>query len=138
VPHPGKHDAAARAAGWASEDALAEAREVQLQAAAKAFDWRDISDVVSKVREEIAEVDDALARNNPEEARREVGDLLFSAVNLARFIEADPTAELRGATKRFSLRLAKLEEELGRRGHVIADFRVEELDQLWKRTKEPL
>ncbi len=116
-------------------DAWTEALAVQHAAANVGFDWPEISGVLEKIAEELDEIRGAVSRNTPEEARRELGDLLFAAVNLARFLHADPAAELRRATSRFSQRFSLLKQELARQGRAINDCNLEELDVVWEKVK---
>ncbi|MBN2310636.1 MAG: hypothetical protein JXR94_16815 [Candidatus Hydrogenedentes bacterium] len=118
--------------------ALVEACAVQQRAAAVGFDWPDVTGVLAKVREETAEIEHALAASDPQHAKRELGDLLFSAVNLARFLDADATQELRRATARFQCRFARVEREIERSGRSMTACSLEELDAVWERVKGDL
>lgn len=121
---------------WASVNALKQAWNIQTKAASQGFDWSHVADVIDKVREELEEIQRALKRGDPDHARRELGDLLFAAVNLARFLEADPTQELLHANGRFTDRFAKLTVEVQRSGDDLAQCSIEELDAVWDRIKE--
>ncbi|MBN2114644.1 MAG: nucleoside triphosphate pyrophosphohydrolase [Acidimicrobiia bacterium] len=105
--------------------ALSRALELQSRAATVGFDWPDLAGVVAKVHEELGEV---LA----EGARRaeEVGDLLFSVVNLARHLEVDPEQALRRAAARFERRFKAMEK-----GGTLLGLSLEEMDRRWEAAK---
>jgi tetrapyrrole methylase family protein/MazG family protein len=108
--------------------ALAKSLELQSRAASVGFDWPDLEGVLAKVNEEIAEVLDAL--DDPDALQSEVGDLLFSAVNLARHLSVDPEMALRGAAARFDRRFRVVES-----GGDVSGSTLEELDQRWEQAK---
>ena len=108
--------------------ALAKSLELQSRAASVGFDWPDLEGVLAKVNEEIAEVLDAL--DDPDALQSEVGDLLFSAVNLARHLSVDPEMALRGAAARFDRRFRVVEAGGDPKGATL-----EELDQRWEQAK---
>ena len=114
---------------------LERARRVQLHAAAFGFDWPDTSGVLHKVREETDEIQGALERHDMIGAQRELGDLLFSAVNLARFLNVDPRAALAHAVARFEQRFELLRETIERSGRSMKDCSLEQLDEVWERVK---
>jgi tetrapyrrole methylase family protein/MazG family protein len=107
--------------------ALERAFQFQTRAATTGFDWPDLDGVVAKVREELAEVLDAL--EDPERVRAELGDLLFSAVNLARHLSVDPELALRAASDRFERRF-RVVESAGLDG-----VSLEEMDRRWEEAK---
>jgi tetrapyrrole methylase family protein/MazG family protein len=108
--------------------ALAKSLELQSRAASVGFDWPDLEGVLSKVHEEIEEVLGAL--DDPESLQSEVGDLLFSAVNLARHLSVDPEMALRAAAARFDSRFRVVEAGGDPKGATL-----EELDQRWEEAK---
>ena len=113
--------------------ALWRAEKVQKKAKKAGFDWPDVSGAVDKLDEELGELKEAIAQHtNIEE---ELGDLLFAAVNAARFVEVDPEFALTGATEKFISRFAKMEEYAAAEGQDMADMSLEQLDQLWNRAK---
>lgn len=111
--------------------------EIQEDVSARGFDWPDISGVLDKVQEEFDEIKDALVDGDIEHARVELGDLLFSCVNLARFLDGDPTRELHRANDRFQNRFSLMEAELHREGTRVEECALEELDLVWERVKKP-
>ena len=114
---------------------LARAWTTQAHAADLGFDWPDVCGVLAKVREEVDEIEAALSQDQREHAKRELGDLLFSAVNLARFLQADPAEELRRATERFERRFRRVEEEVRQSGRRVKDCTLDQLEDVWQRVK---
>ena len=111
--------------------ALMRAQKLQEKAAKVGFDWPDISGVQAKVHEEIAEVESA----TPDMVGDEIGDLLFAAVNLARWHRLDAETALRHATDKFSRRFRHVEAALRARGQAWEAATFEELDTLWNEAK---
>lgn len=120
----------------AATDALNQAWTIQTQAASQGFDWSDASGVIEKMREELDEIQEALDHHDTDHARLELGDVLFTAVNLARFLEADPARELHEANRRFADRFTKLTAETRRSGREPSDCSIHELDAIWDRLKQ--
>ena len=113
--------------------ALWRAEKVQKKAKKAGFDWPDASGALDKLSEELAELKEAMAQGtNVEE---ELGDLLFSVVNVSRFLKADPEEALNAATEKFISRFAKVEEMALAQGKDMAQMSLEELDKLWERVK---
>ncbi len=119
---------------------LMAAWKLQKKAARVGFDWDEASQVVAKVREELAEVEEHIIAHDGHEATEavadEVGDLLFAAVNLARFLRVDPDAALRAANRKFVRRFRRMEELLAETGDAMDTKTLEFLDTLWDRAKE--
>jgi len=115
--------------------ALQKAQRTQERAAKVGFDWPDSKSVWEKVREEVFEFEDELAKpdNRKEE---EFGDLLFSLVNLARHEKMDPEHALREATRKFERRFRLVEAEVEASGRPMASFTLAELDAIWDRVKK--
>lgn len=114
--------------------ALWRAEKVQKKAKKAGFDWPDISGALDKLSEELEELKTAVAEgSNVEE---ELGDLLFSAVNVSRFLKADPEVALGKATDKFIHRFAKVEEQAAARNRSMEGMTLEELDKLWEHAKE--
>jgi tetrapyrrole methylase family protein/MazG family protein len=107
--------------------ALTRSFELQARAASVGFDWPDLDGVVAKVREEIAEVLDA--EGDAEATRAEVGDLLFSVVNLSRRLDVDPELALRAASQRFERRFQVVESG------GVEGVSLEEMDRRWDEAK---
>ena len=114
--------------------ALWRAEKVQKKAKKAGFDWPDISGALDKLSEELEELKTAVAQGtNVEE---ELGDLLFSAVNVSRFLKADPEVALGKATDKFISRFAQVEALAAAQNQAMEGMTLEELDKLWERAKE--
>ena len=114
--------------------ALWRAEKVQKKAKKAGFDWPDVSGALDKLSEELEELKIAVAEGtNGEE---ELGDLLFSAVNVSRFVKVDTEEALNGATDKFIGRFRKVEEEAARQGRALEGMSLAELDKLWEHAKE--
>ena len=96
--------------------ALTRAIKLQEKAGKVGFDWNDVSAVLAKIGEEIAEVEAEIATGSEQSLCREVGDLIFAVVNLARHLNVDPESALRGANAKFERRFAHIEHRLAERG----------------------
>lgn len=115
-----------------------ESWHIQGEASAIGFDWPDISGVLAKVREETAEVEEAWRDGDKLHAQRELGDLLFAVVNLARFVGIHPARALSEANTRFLERFALLREEVAKEGLEFESCTLEQLDTVWERVKRLL
>ena len=110
------------------------AEKIQAKAARAGFEWPDAQAALDKLAEELAELQQAVAEGtNVEE---ELGDLLFSAVNVSRFVKVDTEEALNGATDKFIGRFRKVEEEAARQGRALEGMSLAELDKLWEHAKE--
>ena len=119
--------------------ALVRAAKLQRRAARVGFDWPDVAPVIAKVEEELAEVRAELDAAAPRaRVAAEVGDLLFSCVNLARHAGVDPEAALRDANARFSARFGAVEARFAADGHDLHDASLDELDAAWEAAKRDL
>ena len=119
--------------------ALTRARRMQEKAASVGFDWPDIQPVWGKVDEELGELRQACEGAQPEAITEEFGDLLFSLVNLGRFLKLDPEEALRRTMAKFEHRFQGIERELARRGRRIEEASLDEMDAIWNqfRTNQP-
>lgn len=115
--------------------ALSRAAKLQHRAAQVGFDWPQALQVVDKVREELDEVLEAMADNDPAAIVDEVGDLLFAVVNLARHLKVDPETALRGGNGKFERRFRFIEQALRQTHRPMEDCTLEELDALWGEAK---
>jgi nucleoside triphosphate diphosphatase len=115
-----------------------EAYELGLRAAEVGFDWTKVEDLLDKIGEELQELRHELAAH-PEGRRarleEEVGDLLFAAANLARFLRSDPESCLRRANQKFKQRFQVMEQEVAKRGKRLRDCNLEEMELLWNELK---
>ncbi|MDH3197040.1 MAG: nucleoside triphosphate pyrophosphohydrolase [Candidatus Krumholzibacteria bacterium] len=114
---------------------LRHAQKIQQRAASVGFDWERTEDIVAKIREELAELEDALRQGAGDAIRHEVGDLLFSVVNVARFLRIDSEAALVTTTSRFVRRFEALERLIADDGRRLSDMTLAEMDVYWERVK---
>jgi MazG family protein len=115
--------------------ALASAYRMTSRAADLGFDWERDSDVAEKIEEELGEWREAERLGNRDAEEKEIGDLLFSAVNLARRRSVDPETALRRAQARFRSRFARVAELARESGRDVGDVSAAELDVFWERAK---
>jgi len=111
---------------------LMRAYKVQKKAALVGFDWDSIEDVVKKVEEELCELKDAYKEGKQEKINEELGDLLFSVVNLARFLKVEPELSLKATTEKFIARFEYIEKMAPR---PLEEMTLEEMDKLWNDAK---
>ncbi len=114
--------------------ALSRAEKLQRRAATVGFDWAEPMPVLAKVGEELEEL--AAVADDPTLRAAELGDVLFSVVNLARHLSVDPELAFRHANDRFEARFRGMEELAASAGDDLANLSLEQLDDLWERAKE--
>ena len=115
--------------------ALVRAAKLQRRAARVGFDWPEIEGVIAKVREELSELEAELQANaTPESLAEELGDLLFSCVNLARHLNIEPEAALRTANLKFEQRFRHIEVELQAKGG-LEHATLQDMDTAWEAAK---
>ncbi|HEV8609581.1 MAG TPA: nucleoside triphosphate pyrophosphohydrolase [Thermoanaerobaculia bacterium] len=119
----------------ASLPALASAYRMTSRAADLGFDWERDADVAAKIEEELAEWREAERAGDSPAEEKEIGDLLFSIVNLARRRRIDPESALRSAQARFRARFAKVAERARESGRAVGDISAAELDEYWEKAK---
>lgn len=117
--------------------AVPRAWKLQKRAASVGFDWQQVSGVYDKVQEEIAELQEAAATDNPSAVEEELGDLLFSVINLARHLKVEPETALRRANNKFEQRFQHLEALADDSGQSLSEQSVETLEQWWQQAKRP-
>ncbi|MEA4806092.1 MULTISPECIES: nucleoside triphosphate pyrophosphohydrolase [Acetobacterium] len=115
--------------------ALMEAYKVQKKAAKVGFDWPEPTAALEKIDEETHELRAAMAENDPQKVAEELGDLLFSVVNVSRLLKLQPELVLRKATEKFIARFGKMEEVASQENKSLNDYTFEELDEAWNRSK---
>lgn len=115
--------------------ALHRAQKTQHKAAKVGFDWPDMEGVVAKIDEELAEVKEALASGDAEHISSEIGDLLFSVVNLSRFQDCHAEELLHNTVRKFERRFSRLEELLAAGRRNPEECTLEEMDALWNQAK---
>ncbi|MBP5972294.1 nucleoside triphosphate pyrophosphohydrolase [Brasilonema sp. CT11] len=114
---------------------LAATMKISRKAAAVGFEWENIDGVWDKFNEELTEFKQALAKETPERQQAELGDLMFSLLQVARWCNLDPEAALQGTNQRFIQRLQKMEVFAER---PLTDYTLEELETLWQKAKVQL
>lgn len=115
--------------------ALTKAEKIQHKAALVGFDWDNIGDVCKKVEEEYKELLDECKSRNIKYIKEELGDLLFSIVNLARFLQVDPEEALNLTSKKFIKRFKFIEDNAKVMNKTLEEMTLEEMDELWERAK---
>jgi len=113
--------------------ALIQAQEFQKRAARVGFDWSNVDDVLHKVEEELREL---VAAKDSINQVDEYGDILFSLVNLARWLKIDAESALRQANQRFRQRFTYIERHAREQGKKLADLSLAEMDALWEKAKQ--
>ena len=116
--------------------AMERARKLQKRAAQVGFDWAEIAPVLEKLKEEVAEFEEALASGDLERMSGELGDVLFATINLARHSKIEPEVALRSTNQRFETRFKWIEAALSQQDKVFKDANLEELDALWDQAKK--
>lgn len=116
--------------------ALVEAQQIAAKAAAVGFDWETPEQVLEKLEEELAEIEESRRGGDPAEIEDELGDLFFVVVNLARFLKVDPEQALRKANAKFRRRFGYIETKLGEQGRRLEDSTIEEMERLWQEAKQ--
>jgi XTP/dITP diphosphohydrolase len=115
--------------------ALIKALRLQEKTAQVGFQWTDIADVRAKVAEEMAELDEAVASANQSDIDNELGDLMFSLVNYARYLNIDPEAALERTNKKFISRFTAIEDAARSKGLSTASLTLEQMDEIWNQVK---
>ncbi|MDT8399979.1 MAG: nucleoside triphosphate pyrophosphohydrolase [Pseudomonadales bacterium] len=118
--------------------ALIRARKLQKRAAGIGFDWQEPADVMNKLREEIAELEEAIGTGNADAIGDELGDVLFSCVNLSRHLKQDAESSLRKANEKFERRFRLMESLIKEAGDDISALSADELERYWQRVKTAL
>ncbi len=114
---------------------LMRAHKVQKKARKFGFDWDDVSGALQKLSEEVSELDEAIKEGNTDSCNEELGDVLFSVVNVSRFIGVDPEESLSASVDKFITRFAKVEKLAAERGIDMKQASLSELDALWDEVK---
>ena len=131
----GKHEAGLLASVPRAMPALVEAQKIASRAAGVGFDWENAEQVIEKLHEELAELDEARRAASQEELEGEIGDLLFVLVNLARFVKVDPEQALRRTNSKFRERFGYIERKLAERGRKLEESNLAEMEELWQEAK---
>jgi len=116
--------------------ALSKAHLVQKRVAKVGFEWDEISGVVDKLEEELAEVKEAMAKKDADAIREELGDLLFSTVNLSRYLGHESEELLNENIAKFMRRFQGLENRLHDEGRELENCSIDELEAVWQAVKK--
>lgn len=116
--------------------ALIQAQRIQEKAASVGFDWPDLTPIFNKLDEERGELEAALEGQDPDQIQDELGDLLFTLVNLARKLHLDAEAALKQTTRKFIRRFNHIEEHYKHEDKAIYEASLEELDAIWEKAKK--
>jgi len=116
--------------------ALVQAQHLTHKASLAGFEWEHQGQVMEKIEEELGELQESITRKEQYAIAGELGDLLFSVVNLSRHLHLDAEQVLRSANKKFTERFRCIEEALRHAGRDIAQTSLEEMDALWQKAKE--
>lgn len=120
-----------------SMPALLKAYRIQEKARAVGFDWEQPEQVFEKVKEELNEFEAEIKNKNQDAAEKEFGDVLFSLINYARFVNINPEDALEQTNKKFIKRFGHMEMRVKEQGKQISDCSLEELDGYWNEAKNP-
>ena len=116
--------------------AISQAEAIQKKAAKIGFDFANVQDAFAKVHEEIAELEEAIQQENPDEIRKEFGDCLFSLINVGRKLELSGEMALLSTIHKFRTRFAYIEDHARQQGRSVDDMSLSEMDQLWEQAKQ--
>ena len=116
--------------------ALTRAQRLQEKASYTGFDWENIEQIWGKINEEIQELKEAQTDGIKKHIEEEIGDVIFSIVNLARFLNISAEFALRKTNKKFTTRFKAVEDELENRGKTVEDSNLEEMDTIWNEVKK--
>jgi len=117
--------------------ALLQATKIQKKAAKYGFDWEKEEQIIEKIEEELKELKKAHAEKDDTAIDEEMGDLLFSIVNLSRFRNKHNAEDLlAAATKKFQKRFMYIEESLAKQGRKLEDSNIQEMEKLWNKAKK--
>ncbi len=115
--------------------ALSRAQKIQKRVSQVGFDSNDASSALFKIREEIAELEEAIAGENADGIEEELGDLLFSCVNVARHLKIDAESALAASNRKFEARFAYIEAALAEQGKTPDEATLDEMDAMWEAAK---
>ncbi|MEM9142749.1 MAG: nucleoside triphosphate pyrophosphohydrolase [Bacteroidota bacterium] len=116
--------------------ALVKAGRIQDKVAGVGFDWERQEQVFEKVKEELGELQEEVARGNADRVESEFGDVLFSMINYARFLNVNPENALERTNKKFIQRFQYLEEKARENGKTLKEMSVSEMDIYWEEAKK--
>lgn len=112
------------------------ARLISAKAAGTGFDWPDLDGIKEKLSEEISELDEACLQGDAEKIQEEVGDVLFTVVNIARFLKIDPESALSKANRKFTSRFQAMEKHFLSSSRALGETSLEEMEEVWNEVKK--
>jgi len=112
------------------------ADKIQQKAHKAGFDWDSVDGAIEKLHEETAELETAIRNGDTENIKEELGDLLFSAVNISRFVDVDAEEALTQANDKFINRFVQVQKMANEIGLDMNNASLQELDALWDKAKE--
>ncbi|MGA0895656.1 MAG: nucleoside triphosphate pyrophosphohydrolase [Flavobacteriaceae bacterium] len=115
--------------------ALVKAQRIQDKAAGVGFDWENATQVWEKVKEELDEFQLEVQKGDLKKSEEELGDVLFSLINYARFLKINPDTALEHTNRKFIQRFNTMEAEVEQKGKFLQDLDLEELEDLWEKAK---
>jgi XTP/dITP diphosphohydrolase len=115
--------------------ALVKAQRIQDKVAGVGFDWENATQVWEKVKEELNEFQLEVQKGDLKKSEEELGDVLFSLINYARFLKINPDTALEHTNRKFIQRFNTMEAEVEQKGKFLQDLALEELEELWEKAK---
>lgn len=116
--------------------AMVKANRIQEKVAGVGFDWEEPHQVFDKVQEELLEFNTEVAKRDAEKMTEEFGDLLFSMINYARFLNIDPESALERTNKKFMKRFVYLEQKAQNSGQNLKDMTLDQMEAFWQEAKQ--
>lgn len=114
---------------------IMKSENLQKRAAKQGFDWQNTEDIFKKLDEEVAELKDAYMKGDTTNITKELGDVIFTAVNVARHLKISADEALRSTNTKFKKRFSYIEEQIEKQGKNLKDATLEEMDKLWDEAK---
>ena len=121
-----------------SLSALVVAEKFGRRASEVGFDWDRVEDVISKLEEEIDELTEAINEGTPDDMENEIGDILFTVVNISRAVGVNPELALRRTNRKFSRRFRHMEKHVTESNRSFRSMSIDEMEQLWQNAKKSL
>jgi len=116
--------------------ALGRSEKLQKKAASVGFDWQNSDEIIKKIEEELNEIRDAMTSDKAQDnLSEEIGDLIFSCINLARYYQINSEIALQNTNNKFIKRFNYIEANLRKKNISISDTSLEEMDRLWEESK---
>tara|TARA_B100000287_G_scaffold98177_1_gene90228 strand:+ start:498 stop:1271 length:774 start_codon:yes stop_codon:yes gene_type:complete len=116
---------------------IIKAMRIQEKVKSVGFDWEETSQVIEKIKEEFNEVKEEIKKlNNDKKIKNEIGDLMFSVINLARFIGIDPEESLERTNIKFINRFNEMERKVQKDRKILKDMSLKEMDRYWEKSKK--